>query len=223
MGVGKLWVNFLAYTILKDINCLQIPMNLSYQSAWQKEIAKELLQNQELNHVMTTRDYDLDTFSFFLSSLTLMTPVFLTQLYHHLSLCPFVPLLSLSLYFYHSLTHTAWPMTHSDDSGCATLLFSDFLVPSIWLIVTHLHIRLWLPYYKYCFSICSRLQLYLCLTLTISLIPWLLSPSVSTWLSRPCLNHQTIETLNPWTHRYLALTPSSVSLSGHNKPCCFIC
>ena len=24
---------------------------LSYQSAWQKEIAKELLQNQELNHV----------------------------------------------------------------------------------------------------------------------------------------------------------------------------
>lgn len=37
--------------MLKDINYLQTPMHISYQSAWQKEIAKELLQNQELNRI----------------------------------------------------------------------------------------------------------------------------------------------------------------------------
>ena len=88
----------------------------------------------EAQDVMTMCDYDLDTFSFSLSSLTLTTPVSLSWLYYYSCNCSFVLLSSLPLYFYHSLTCTAWPMTHSDDSGCTTSLFSYFLVPFIWLI-----------------------------------------------------------------------------------------
>ena len=73
---------------------------------------------------MTTCDYDLDTFSLFLSSLTHTTPVSLAWLYYYLSCCSLVPFSSLPLYFYHSLTHTAWTMIHSDNSGCAMSLFS---------------------------------------------------------------------------------------------------
>ena len=69
--------------------------------------------------VMTTCNYGLDAFSFLLSSL--ITPV---SLYYYLSRYPFVFLSSLPLYSYHSLARTAWTMTHSDDSGCTTSLFS---------------------------------------------------------------------------------------------------
>ena len=96
-----------------------------------------LLLTPSIVPVMTTHNYDLDTFSFLLSSLTLTTPVSLISLYYHLLHCSLVPFLSLPLYSYHSLTHTAWPMTHSDDSGCTTSLFSYLLGLSIWLIVMH--------------------------------------------------------------------------------------
>ena len=165
---------------------------------------------------MTTRNYDPDTFSFSLSSLILTTPVSLARLYYYLSSYSFVPFLSLPLCFYHSFAHTSWTMTHSDISSCTTSLFSYFLVPSIWLIVTHLrtliYYKLWPLYYKYHLSICSRPQLCLRLTLTIHWLPW--TPLIL------CL-YLVIETLseplNHWTHRYLVLMSSSVSLSGHNK------
>ena len=75
---------------------------------------------------MTTCDYDSDA-NFFAYYFPITTPFPLLP-----ELSPgLVLLLSLPLYFYHSLTHTAWPMTHSDDSGCTTSLFSYFLVPSV--------------------------------------------------------------------------------------------
>ena len=75
---------------------------------------------------MTTRDYDSDA-NFFAYYFPITTPFpFLPEL-----LPAFVLLLSFSLYFYHSLAYTAWPMTHSDGSGCATSLFSYLPAPSI--------------------------------------------------------------------------------------------
>ena len=68
--------------------------------------------------VMTTHDYDLDA-NFFSYYFPVTTPPSL-----HVLLPGLVPLLSFPLYFYHSLAYAAWPMIHSDDSGCATSLFS---------------------------------------------------------------------------------------------------
>ena len=53
--------------------------------------------------VITTHDYDPDTFSFSSSSLILTTPASLAWLYHYLSCCSFVPFLLPPLYSYHSL------------------------------------------------------------------------------------------------------------------------
>ena len=112
--------------------------------------------------VMTTCDYDSDA-NFFCLLLPYYHP-FRSRLYYHPALFSFclnlVLLLSCTLYSYHRLASTAWPMTHNDAGGCATSLFQGFLLFSIWLIVTHLrtliYYKLWTFYYKYHFSICSR-------------------------------------------------------------------
>ena len=82
---------------------------------------------------MTTRDYDPDTnfFAYYFPitapsapACTITLPCSPFHLY-------FVLLSSSTLYSYHSLASTAWPMTHSDAGGCAMSLFQDFLLFSI--------------------------------------------------------------------------------------------
>ena len=68
---------------------------------------------------MTTCNYDSDA-NFFAYYFPITTPFSLL-----LVLLPsLVPFSSFPLYSYHSLAHMAWPMTHSDNSGCAMSLFS---------------------------------------------------------------------------------------------------
>ena len=55
------------------------------------------------NDVMTTCDYDPDTFSFFLSPLTLTTPALLFCCTITYLVVPLSPFLSPPLYSYHSL------------------------------------------------------------------------------------------------------------------------
>ena len=75
---------------------------------------------------MTTCDYDSDA-NFFAYYFPVTTPFSLLP-----ELLPgFVLLSSFPLYFYHSLSYTAWPMTHDDASGCATSLFQYLLPLSI--------------------------------------------------------------------------------------------
>ena len=82
--------------------------------------------------VMTTCDYDSDAnfFAYYSPLPPLLFPLVLLPalvLFSSLPCSPFV----LYLVLYHSLASTAWPMTHSDASGCATSLFQDFLLFSI--------------------------------------------------------------------------------------------
>ena len=93
----------------------------------------EMITGKLMESVMTTRDYDSDA-NFFAYYFPITTPsapaCTITLLCSPFGLYLVLPT-SSTLYSYHGLASTAWPMTHSDVGGCATSLFQDFLLPSI--------------------------------------------------------------------------------------------